>query len=132
MQEGLRGTAEFFLERFRIVEQARQRQASANRLRTGAPMSVSKLFYRNGSGVQGAFGYLARPAPPTERRGLPRGLVEMRKTLACYVRGFPRASKLRPMLFSETDCDRVVELLEEYRTGLGAAADEPVGLLEIA
>jgi tRNA-dihydrouridine synthase B len=67
-----------------------------------------------------------------ERRGLPRGLVEMRKTLACYVRGFPRASKLRPMLFSETDCDRVVELLEEYRTGLGAAADEPVGLLEIA
>jgi tRNA-dihydrouridine synthase B len=62
------------------------------------------------------------------RKGLPRGLHEMRKTLACYVRGFPQAARLRPMLFQEDDWERVVELLEEYRRALGEAALEPVVL----
>jgi tRNA-dihydrouridine synthase B len=61
-------------------------------------------------------------------KGLPRGLLEMRKTLACYVRGFPHAAKLRPLIFQEDDYERVVELLEEYRRSLGDAAAEPVAL----
>ena len=64
------------------------------------------------------------------RKGLPRGLLEMRKTLACYVRGFPHAARLRPQLFTESDLDRVIALLEEYRHTLGDAAAEPVGLAE--
>jgi tRNA-dihydrouridine synthase B len=59
-------------------------------------------------------------------RGLPRGLFEMRKTLACYLRGFPHAARLRPVLFTETDVDRVVDLLEDYRRGLGERASEPM------
>ena len=60
-------------------------------LRTGAPMSISKLFYRNGSGEQGVFGYLARPAPATPRRGLPR----IDGVLGLYTRFQPRADKSR-------------------------------------
>ena len=60
------------------------------------------------------------------RKGLPRGLFEMRKTLAAYVRGFPHAALLRPRLFAENDAHRVVELLEEYRVSLGDAGMEPV------
>jgi tRNA-dihydrouridine synthase B len=61
------------------------------------------------------------------RKGLPRGVLEMRKTLACYVRGFPHAARLRPALFQENDPDRLVELLEAYAASLGDAAAEPVG-----
>lgn len=60
-------------------------------LRTGAPMSISKLFYRNGSGEQGVFGYLARPAPATPRRGLPR----IDGVLGLYTRFQPRADRSR-------------------------------------
>ena len=60
------------------------------------------------------------------RRGLPRGLVEMRKTLAMYVRGFPGAAKLRPRLFREADLEPLVDLLESYRRSLGETAHEPV------
>lgn len=60
------------------------------------------------------------------RKGLPRGLLEMRKTLACYVRGFPHAARIRPRLFTEDDVHLVVELLEEYRRSLGDRAGEPV------
>lgn len=58
-------------------------------LRTGSPMSTSKLFYRNGSGEQGVFGYLATPKP--ERRGsrLPR----IDGVLGLYTRWQPRADK---------------------------------------
>ncbi len=63
------------------------------------------------------------------RKGLPKGLLEMRKTLACYVRGFPHAARVRPLLFREPDVSRVVELLEEYRASLGDAAHEPVAAL---
>jgi len=58
-------------------------------LRTGTPMSASKLFYRNGSGEQGVFGYLATPKP--ERRGskLPR----IDGVLGLYTRWQPRADK---------------------------------------
>ena len=62
------------------------------------------------------------------RKGLPKGLLEMRKTLACYVRGFPHAAKVRPLLFRESDFDRLVALLEEYRSSLGDAGAEPVPL----
>ncbi len=62
------------------------------------------------------------------RKG-PRAIVEMRKTLACYVRGFPGAARLRPRLFEETEVDGVVNLLEGYRRGLGDAALEPVILV---
>jgi tRNA-dihydrouridine synthase B len=62
------------------------------------------------------------------RKGLPRGLLEMRKTLACYVRGFPHAARLRPRLFQENDFGRLVEILEEYRQSLGDAGGEPVVL----
>ena len=62
------------------------------------------------------------------RKGLPRGLLEMRKTLACYVRGFPHATQIRPRLFTENDVDNVVQILEEYRGSLGDAASEPVVL----
>jgi tRNA-dihydrouridine synthase B len=60
------------------------------------------------------------------RRGLPRGLPEMRKTLASYVRGFPGAARIRPVLFTENDVERVVDLLESYRAELGDLAHEPV------
>jgi tRNA-dihydrouridine synthase B len=60
-----------------------------------------------------------------ERKGLPRGVLEMRKTLACYVRGFPHAARLRPALFQESDPDRLIELLETYASSLGDAAAEP-------
>jgi tRNA-dihydrouridine synthase B len=63
------------------------------------------------------------------RKGLPRGLHEMRKTLAAYVRGFPNAARLRPMIFQEPEWERVIDLLEEYRRSLGDAASEPVGSL---
>ncbi len=63
------------------------------------------------------------------RKGLPRGLLEMRKTLACYVRGFPHAASVRPLLFQENDVNRVIELLEDYRRSLGDAAAEPVAAL---
>jgi tRNA-dihydrouridine synthase B len=63
------------------------------------------------------------------RKGLPKGLLEMRKALACYVRGFPHAAKVRPLLFRESDFDRLVALLEEYRSSLGDAAHEPVRLV---
>ncbi len=63
------------------------------------------------------------------RKGLPRGLHEMRKTLAAYVRGFPNAARLRPLIFREPEWERVIELLEEYRRSLGDAAAEPVGSL---
>jgi len=63
-----------------------------------------------------------------EDKGLPRGLLEMRKTLACYIRGFPQAAKLRPLIFQEDDYDRLVELLEDYRRSLGEAAAERVTL----
>jgi tRNA-dihydrouridine synthase B len=62
------------------------------------------------------------------RKGLPRGLLEMRKVLACYVRGFPHATRVRPRLFVEDDVGRVVEILEDYRRSLGDAAAEPVVL----
>jgi len=62
------------------------------------------------------------------RKGLPRGVLEMRKTLACYVRGFPHAARLRPALFQESDPDRLVALLEDYAASLGDAAAEPVVL----
>lgn len=39
-------------------------------VRTGAPMSISKLFYRNGSGEQGVFGYLATPARDGRSRAI--------------------------------------------------------------
>lgn len=32
-------------------------------IQTGECLSINKLFYRNGSGTQGVFGYLATPAP---------------------------------------------------------------------
>jgi tRNA-dihydrouridine synthase B len=60
------------------------------------------------------------------RKGLPRGLLEMRKSLAAYVRGFPGAAHLRPRLFTEDDSHRVVEMLEEYRVSLGDAGMEPL------
>lgn len=41
-------------------------------LATGRPMSVSKLFYKNGSGQQGVFGYLATARRGERRGGLPR------------------------------------------------------------
>jgi tRNA-dihydrouridine synthase B len=63
------------------------------------------------------------------RKGLPRGLHEMRKTLAAYVRGFPHAARLRPLIFQEPEWERVIELLEEYRRSLGDAAAEPVDSL---
>jgi hypothetical protein len=58
-------------------------------LRTGAPMSVSKLFYRNGSGQQGVFGYLAAPAPMERSGKLPR----IDGVLGLYSRFQPRADK---------------------------------------
>lgn len=63
------------------------------------------------------------------RKGLPRGLLEMRKILACYVRGFPRATSIRTLLFTEDDVQRVVEILEDYRDSLGDSAGEPAALL---
>lgn len=60
-------------------------------LQTGRPMSISKLFYRNGSGVQGVFGYLARSAPTDGVRGLPR----IDGCLGLYSRFQPRADKSR-------------------------------------
>jgi tRNA-dihydrouridine synthase B len=60
-------------------------------------------------------------------KGLPRGLLEMRKILAGYLRGFPHAARIRPLLFTEGSFDAVVRLLEDYRAGLGEAAQEPVG-----
>ncbi len=60
-------------------------------LQTGRPMSKSKLFYRNGSGVQGVFGYLARPAPTSTGSRLPR--IDGR--LGLYSRFQPRADKSR-------------------------------------
>lgn len=63
------------------------------------------------------------------QKGLPRGLLEMRKPLAAYVRGFPHAARIRPRLFTETDVHGVIALLEEYRGALGEAALEPVGPL---
>lgn len=60
-------------------------------LQTGRPMSMSKLFYRNGSGVQGVFGYLARSAPAGGARGLPR----IDGCLGLYSRFQPRADKSR-------------------------------------
>jgi tRNA-dihydrouridine synthase B len=59
-------------------------------------------------------------------RGLPRGLIEMRKTLAAYLRGFPRAARLRPVLLVEENLERVVEMLEIYSATLGDLAREPV------
>jgi tRNA-dihydrouridine synthase B len=59
--------------------------------------------------------------------GLPRGLLTMRKVLAGYLRGFPHAARVRPLLFTEGSLDAVVRLLEEYRAGLGDAAQEPIG-----
>lgn len=58
-------------------------------LRTGAPMSVSKLFYTNGSGEQGVFGYLATPKPATRGSRLPR----IDGVLGLYTRFQPRADK---------------------------------------
>jgi tRNA-dihydrouridine synthase B len=63
-------------------------------------------------------------------KGLPRGLIEMRKTLAAYLRGFPHAARMRPALFVEENLERMVEILEEYRAGLGDLALEPVALAE--
>lgn len=60
------------------------------------------------------------------RKGLPRGLLEMRKPLVAYVRGFPHAARIRPRLFTEPDVHGVIDLLEEYRDSLGEAALEPV------
>lgn len=60
-------------------------------LQTGRPMSMSKLFYRNGSGVQGVFGYLARPAPAGNSTRLPR----IDGSLGLYSRFQPRADKSR-------------------------------------
>ncbi len=68
------------------------RQAFALLMRdvaTGAPMSISKLFYRNGSGQQGVFGYLATPAPETRASKLPR----IDGVLGLYSRWQPRADK---------------------------------------
>jgi tRNA-dihydrouridine synthase B len=59
-------------------------------------------------------------------KGLPRGLIEMRKTLAAYLRGFPHAARLRPVLFVEENLDRIVHMLESYSAGLGDLALEPV------
>jgi len=56
---------------------------------TGQPMSISKLFYRNGSGEQGVFGYLATPAPSDRKSGLPR----IDGVLGLYTRFQPRADK---------------------------------------
>lgn len=61
------------------------------------------------------------------RKG-PRGVLEMRKALACYVRGFPHAARLRPKIFAESEFHAVVDMLEEYRRSLGEAAHEPVVL----
>lgn len=60
-------------------------------LRTGAPMSISKLFYRNGSGEQGVFGYLATPKPEHRGSKLPR----IDGVLGLYTRWQPRADKSR-------------------------------------
>jgi tRNA-dihydrouridine synthase B len=65
------------------------------------------------------------------RKGLPRGLLEMRKILAGYLRGFPHAARMRPLLFTEGSFDAVVTLLEDYRAGLGDAAHEPVGVAAV-
>jgi tRNA-dihydrouridine synthase B len=62
------------------------------------------------------------------RKGLPRGLVEMRKTLAGYVRGIPNAARVRPLLFAENDVHRVISILEEYRSSLGDRAHEEAAL----
>jgi tRNA-dihydrouridine synthase B len=58
------------------------------------------------------------------KKGLPRGLLEMRKTLAGYVRGFPNAARIRPLLFTENDVHRVLAILEAYRGSLGSGGDE--------
>jgi tRNA-dihydrouridine synthase B len=63
-------------------------------------------------------------------KGLPRGLIEMRKTLAAYLRGFPRAARLRPVLFVEENLERVVDMLESYSATLGDLASEPVTSFE--
>lgn len=63
-------------------------------------------------------------------KGLPRGLIEMRKTLAAYLRGFPLAARLRPILFVEENLERVVDLLETYSRTLGDLASEPVSAFE--
>ena len=56
-------------------------------------------------------------------RGLPWGLLEMRKTLAAYLRGFPRASTVRRLLFTEDTVEGVERILEEYGRTLG---EEPI------
>ena len=47
---------------------------------------------------------------------------------AGYLRGFPNAARVRPLIFTEDDVDGVIDLLEEYRRGLGDASREPVVL----
>jgi len=61
-----------------------------------------------------------------KEKGLPRGLIEMRKTLAAYLRGFPRAAHLRPVLFVEDNLDHVVDMLETYSAAMGDLSLEPV------
>ena len=58
-------------------------------LRTREPMSMSKLFYRNGSGQQGVFGYLATPRPDKRGSKLPR----IDGVLGLYSRWQPRADR---------------------------------------
>jgi len=58
-------------------------------LRTREPMSMSKLFYTNGSGVQGVFGYLATPRPDKRGSKLPR----IDGVLGLYSRWQPRADR---------------------------------------
>jgi tRNA-dihydrouridine synthase len=61
-------------------------------------------------------------------RNGPRGLLEMRKTLVRYLRGFPHVNRIRPRLFAENDARRVIELLEDYRRSLGRGSEEPAAL----
>lgn len=59
-------------------------------LLTGEPLSNSALFYQNGSGTQGVFGYLATPAPEGEGPGRSRALDG---ELGLYTRWQPPAWK---------------------------------------
>lgn len=59
-------------------------------LLTGEPLSISALFYQNGSGTQGVFGYLATPAPEGEDRERSRALDG---ELGLYTRWQPPAWK---------------------------------------
>lgn len=66
-------------------------------IRTGEPLSISKLFYRNGSGVQGVFTYLATPAKPDSRAA--------DGVLGLYTRWQPPASKSKYVGYVKKDAE---------------------------